>query len=576
MKPTESNFRRLLESVPDAIVITDSRGLIAFVNSRAEVMFGHEQGELLGRPVEVLLPERIGETHAQLRRSYVVAPWTRPMGSCLDIAGRRKDGTEFPVAVSLSPSETEEGLYVIAAVRDITESKRVEKALQLKTDQLEAVVEAMERFLESGNFRDVSGRLLTSALRQTESEYGFIGVVVEGPVLRILAHEGVAWDAALNREFYEHALRAYRERGFLEFTNFNNLFGRVITGRSAVCSNDPGADPRSGGLPPGHPPLRAFLGIPVLHGTEVVGMIGVANRPGGYTGAEQGQIEILAKAAGVLYDGYRRREREAASAKERAQMVEALRRASDELELRVRERTKELDQTNLALQKEIAEREAVEGALKAALKEKDVLLREVYHRVKNNLQVIASLLSLQAASLKDQQAATMFRESQNRVKAMALVHEKLYQSQNLAQVDFNTYIQSLVTSLLRTYDFRAGVIAPNIQVENVSLSLDTAIPCGLLINELVSNALKHAFPHLRRPEDGTGEIAILFHPVEPGVFELVVRDNGVGMPADVDMAHPETFGLKLIATLAKQLRGAVELRRNGGTEMRILLREAGD
>ena len=421
------------------------------------------------------------------------------------------------------------------------------KALRMKAGQLEAVVEAMECFLEDGNFREVSLRLLKSVMCQTESEYGFIGVVTQGPVLRILAHKGVVWGTTVNREFYENAMRTYGERGFLEFTNFNNLFGHVITGGSAVRSNNPGADSRSGGLPPGHPPLRAFLGVPILHGADVVGMFGVANRPGGYTGIEQARIEVLARAAGVLYDSYRRKEREVA-----------------------------MSAANLALIDDIAARRRMEETIKASLKEKEVLLREVYHRVKNNLQVIASLLSLQASSLKDPQAATMFRESQNRVKAMALVHEKLYQSHDLANVDFNAYIQSLVTSLLRSYGVLANAIAVHISVENVSLSLDTAVPCGLLINELVSNALKHAFPRLDRSKGKKGDLTIRLRSAGQDTFELTVRDNGVGMPPKVNMAHPETFGLKLIAMLAKQLRGTLECRRNGGTEMRLLIREADD
>jgi len=225
---------------------------------------------------------------------------------------------------------------------------------------------------------------------------------------------------------------------------------------------------------------------------------------------------------------------------------------------------------------DITERKQAEETIKASLKEKEVLLREVYHRVKNNLQVIASLLNLQAASLKDPQITAMFRESQNRVKAMALVHEKLYQSQDLANVDFKVYIQNLVLRLLRSYGVLADMIAVNIVVENVSLSLDTAIPCGLLINELVSNVLKHAFPRLDRSKDGKGELTIRLRPLGQDTYELIVRDNGIGMPPEADMAHPETFGLKLIAMLAKQLRGTLECRRNGGTEMRIVIREADD
>lgn len=166
--------------------------------------------------------------------------------------------------------------------------------------------------------------ILRGAVSQTSSEYGFIGVVVQKSTLRILAHEGMFWDHTVNREFYENALRAYQEVGYLEFTNFDNLFGKVITTGKPVISNNPADDPRSGGLPMGHPPLRKFLGVPILKGAEVVGMIGLANRPGGYTGIEQSKIEILMQAASVIYDSYRRQKREEVLERKRMLTEEAL------------------------------------------------------------------------------------------------------------------------------------------------------------------------------------------------------------------------------------------------------------
>ncbi|MEW6207339.1 MAG: PAS domain S-box protein [Acidobacteriota bacterium] len=203
--------------------------------------------------------------------------------------------------------------------------ERAEEALRVKTEQLAAVSEAMAAFIASGDWRESSALILQNALRQTESEYGFVGVVVQGPVLRILAHEGTVWDENVNREFYEHAVRTYKEIGYLEFRNFDNLFGKVITTGRVVISNDPATDIRSGGIPPGHPLLRHFLGVPILKGREVVGMIGIANRAGGYTGSEQGKIEILSQAASVIYDSYRRQEQEAALEKERKRAEENLR-----------------------------------------------------------------------------------------------------------------------------------------------------------------------------------------------------------------------------------------------------------
>ncbi|HXH25405.1 MAG TPA: ATP-binding protein, partial [Vicinamibacterales bacterium] len=159
--------------------------------------------------------------------------------------------------------------------------------------------------------RAATTRVLKAALQQTGSEYGFAGVT-DGRTLRILNHEGVRWDDHTNREFYDRALRQYERVGYMEFTDFDNLFGQVLTTGRSVIANAPSADPRSGGLPPGHPPLDSFLGVPIVSGGRVAGLIGVANRPGGYGAVEQHRLEVLAQMAGVICDAYARQQAEAA------------------------------------------------------------------------------------------------------------------------------------------------------------------------------------------------------------------------------------------------------------------------
>lgn len=193
---------------------------------------------------------------------------------------------------------------------DVAEFKRVEDELRNKTKQLQTITDAMSAYLRTGSWREANQRLLRGALEDSQSAYGFAGVIVEGPVLRILAHEGVVWSPQVNRDFYEEALRTYEHTGYLEFKNFDNLFGKAITTGKAVLSNDCPHDSRSGGIPSGHPRLDSFLGVPVLMEDRVIGILGVANRPGGYTSVQQEQLEPLAKAAGVLFDGYLRLQRE--------------------------------------------------------------------------------------------------------------------------------------------------------------------------------------------------------------------------------------------------------------------------
>lgn len=180
-------------------------------------------------------------------------------------------------------------------------------------------------FLQSGDWRKPNAVLLHSALNQTGSEYGFLGVVADRS-LRILAQEGLESHPAADRESYDRAMRSFLEAGYFEITNLTNLFGSVITQAEPVISNDPGANGSAAELLPGRPPVTHFLGVPIFKEKEVVGMIGVANRPDGYSGGEQNKIEILTQAAGVLYDSYRRQQREAFLEQElrQAHKVEAI------------------------------------------------------------------------------------------------------------------------------------------------------------------------------------------------------------------------------------------------------------
>jgi PAS domain S-box-containing protein len=213
---------------------------------------------------------------------------------------------------------------------------------------------------------------------------------------------------------------------------------------------------------------------------------------------------------------------------------------------------------------DITERKQTEERLRASLKEKEVLLKEIHHRVKNNLQVISSLLKLQSGYIKDKEALELFTDSYNRVRSMALIHEKLYQSQNLAQIDAADYIPNLVSNLFRSYSVSSDAINLKIEVENIWLDADTAIPCGLIMNELVSNSIKYAFPSGR-----TGEIMVKFFVTGEDKCCMIVRDDGAGMPADFDLEEAESLGLQLVWNLTGQLGGDIELSSDEGTSFKI-------
>ena len=211
----------------------------------------------------------------------------------------------------------------------------------------------------------------------------------------------------------------------------------------------------------------------------------------------------------------------------------------------------------LAIEEDISERKLWDDQLQAQLKEKEVLLKEVHHRVKNNLQLVASLFNMQTRREESQSVRNVLSDGYNRVQSLALVHERLYRSESLDKVDFLTYVQRLVRDLKASFLNGYDHIAVRENIESVDLDIDTAVSCGLIINELLSNALKHAFPN-----GECGEIYVEFYRRE-NQYCLVVRDDGVGLPANRDLSKSDSLGLKLVHILTRQMLGAIEIDRAG-------------
>jgi PAS domain S-box-containing protein len=210
---------------------------------------------------------------------------------------------------------------------------------------------------------------------------------------------------------------------------------------------------------------------------------------------------------------------------------------------------------------DISHRKDEEERIRTALKEKDILLGEIHHRVKNNLQVINSLLDLQSARVTDPAAQDLLRDSQNRVHSMALIHQTLYGSKDFARVDFAMFIDTLLPPLIESYGVDSDRIAISIDVEPVWLPIDVAVPCGLVLNELITNAFKHAF---RNRDRGEIRVALTRQPINEAL--LSVSDNGVGLPDHIDTANTDTLGLQLVGLLASQIDGAVSIRRAEPTQ----------
>jgi two-component sensor histidine kinase len=219
---------------------------------------------------------------------------------------------------------------------------------------------------------------------------------------------------------------------------------------------------------------------------------------------------------------------------------------------------------------DITNRTKAEAQVQASLREKEVLLQEIHHRVKNNFQVIISLLKLQNRNIDDENIKALLSDSENRIRSMSLVHEILYRTKDMAHIDFGHYVKQLTQYMFRTYKIISAKIIIKTEIKDIYLNTDTAIVLGLVINEIVSNAMKYAFPG-----DMRGEISISIKADDPkNEYELTIKDNGVGLPEGLDIWNTDTLGLRMVTNMVeKQLSGTIEIKRDRGTEYQIRFKE---
>jgi two-component sensor histidine kinase len=394
-----------------------------------------------------------------------------------------------------------------------------ERRLSQQNEMLVAISEAQASYLARGDWRAAAARLLRFARGHSQSESGFFGVILAGPKLRILAHEGDFWSI-----FARDAASTARPSNlsadeFFELSDFDNVIGAAIQSRRTLVDNGAGDAPimnsQINGL------LRSLLVLPVKAGEKIIGVVSLANRPSGYETEMKATLERLVALAEPVCNSY-------LMALERGRLSAEQRRAEDQL--------------------------------RASLEEKEVLLREVHHRVKNNLAIISSLLSLQSSVLTDESVREAFRDSQLRVRAMALVHDQLYRSANMSNIDFGAHLRDLAGNVANSYGGPQRGLNLVMDVLNVPLDLDLAIPTSLIVNELLSNAYKHAFKDGRQ-----GEVKVAL--VRCGEDELEVRvgDSGSGLPRNFDWQAAPTLGLKIVRKLTEQIHGEIAIENGAGT-----------
>ncbi len=583
----ETEQRRLyLESVvgsaPDAIIALDSQHTIVEWNRGAESLFGYSAQEARGRDLDDLVtgsdPRTFQEATALTARVLVGEP-VPPT----EVVRYRKDGTPVHVFASGSPILMgEELIGVVVIYTDISELKQAEEALRQSEARYRAVVQAqtelITRFLPDGTLTFANDAACRYLGKKREE---LIGSHYASPVPdkdRKMVEEALA---SLSREdpvimVENRVIAANGETRWLQWTNraiFNEQ-GQLVEIQSV-----------------GRDITESKLAQDALLEAEAKYRTLVDTSPDGITLTNLAGKIVLCNRQTARLHGYDLPEDIHGMStldliapqdhdRARANLQRTLARGSihnieytmlrkdgsrfpAELSTSViRDAT--LKPTGfIAVIRDATARKRGQEQLRASLREKELLLNEINHRVRDNLQIISSLLYLQSLQAEGQSSSEILRDSQNRVRSMALVHEKLYGSRDLSRIDFEEYVQSLTASLLQSYAAASSGIGVTVEVDDVFLSVDLAIPCSLLISELVSNALKHAFVGR-----DSGEIRVEFH-AQDERYRLEVSDNGVGIPEDIDTRDPESLGLQLVNTLVEQLRGTLRVQHQDGTQFRI-------
>ncbi len=638
LRESEEKFRGLAASAKDAIIMVNNEGNISYWNDSAELIFRYRRKDVIGRDLKFLVPEKYYEILDSGFSRFRSTGYAPIIGKTIELSGIRKGGDEIPIEISFSSVKIQNKWNALGIIRDITERKIAEKELMIKDLAVDSTINAIAlaepkgkltyvnpAFLNMWGYqeKDAIGRHFfefwqdehkalnimddirekgkfigeARAKRKDESQFdvqisasmvtdeggkplstilSFIDITERKEVARKLevrsefeklvttistnfinlppkkidneinkALQSVGEFAAVDHSYVilyspdkkrmsmthewcnnmaSSLIRSYQDLPVKEYkwltTQIENRETIYITDKSEIPAN---AGPFLESLDARG--STSLIHVPIAYGGKAFGLVGLESQQTNKTWSVD--IIVLLRMVGDI-------------------LANAL------------------------------ERKRVEEQLNASLKEKEVLLKEIHHRVKNNMQVISSLLNLQSGRIKNQDILEMFKESQDRIRSMSLIHERLYQSEDLARIDFSHYIQNLAKHLFQSYRIDPDAVVLQTEVRDVSLDINKAIPCGLIINELISNSLKYAFPHVRKSDKKKmkkGEIDIQLT-AEDGKVSLLIKDNGIGLPEDLDIETAHSFGLQLVTTLVNQLNGRMEIKRKPGATFKITFDKA--
>lgn len=521
LRESEERFRRIFDDAPIGIVLTRcSDSKFQMVNRAFCELLGYAQPELSANScLAISHPEDLPQEQPYIKQICTGEINTYQLEK--RYIKKNREIVWGHLTATAIRNQSNEMLYILGMVEDITERKQAEDALwqQIQRERLMGAI--AQRMRESLDLKAILNTTVASVQKLLLADRVLVyRVWPDGSGSAIAEAVAAGWTKILDITF---PVEVFPEESYQ----------RYVRGRTYAL-----ADREQGGVLPclveflQQIGVRAKVVVPIIQQETLWGLL-IAHQCEQPRQWQSWEIALLEQLATQL-----------AIAIQQSEIYEQL-----QIEL---QRSKKAEET-----------------IKASLNEKELLLKEVHHRVKNNLQVISSLFSLQSQYIEDPQILSILSDSQNRIGSMALIHEKLYHSSNLAKIDFADYIQNLVSNLFASYNISPNLIRLKLHISNISLNLDRAIPCGLLINELVTNSLKHAFP-----KQQAGEISIDFSVNPKGKVCLIVKDTGVGLPEGLDLQMINSLGLRLVRALTRQLKGKLEVFNSNGTVFQIIFPQA--